>query len=280
MGPVAGIEGNVPSPEPTSGAPASRRFEALVCDLDGVVTDTASLHRAAWKTTFDELLGRWRAAGRLDAAGAAPFTDDDYRTWVDGRPREAGVASFLASRGVVLPAGSPDDPPGERSAWAVGNAKDAVFADLLRRHGVEVFASTVRFVQVARRAGMGTAVVSSSAHCRQVLERAGLEGLFDVVVDGEVARAGGLPGKPDPATFLEACRRLGVTAARSVLVEDAVVGVEAGRRGGFGLVVGIDRDGTRREELGRWADVVVADLSELDPLDLFGAGQEVGEGRR
>lgn len=247
--------------------------DAVVCDLDGVVTDTASLHRKAWAGEFDAFLARRAAAGGVDRDAARPFSPADYDRYVDGRPRVDGVRTFLASRGIDLPVGAESDPPGDGTAWAVGNAKDLRFAASLAG-GVTAFPDAVAFVRAARDRGLGAAVVSSSGHCRQVLERAGLGSLFEVRVDAGVAGDLGLPGKPDPATFLEAARRLGAAPGASVLVEDAAVGVEAGRRGGFGLVVGVDRAGGDPRGLGRWADVVVTDLGGLRAR-LFGPGARV-----
>ncbi len=212
-------------------------FRAAVFDLDGVVTDTASLHRAAWAATFDRLLA---------AHGSSqPMTTKDYLDYVDGRERVDGVRSFLASRSIVLEEGAPDDPPGLGTVHAVAADKDRRYRRALERDGVTVFPGTVRFLHRVRAAGLATAVVSASRHCVEVLDRAGLTDLFDEVVDGVVAARLGLAGKPDPATFLAAADHLGVPPAEALMVEDAVVGVEAGRRGGFGLVVGIDRTGDR-----------------------------------
>ena len=250
-----------------------RELGAVVCDLDGVVTDTASLHRTAWAETFDALLARLVGSGELPERAARPFTDADYAAYVDGRPRVDGVRTFLASRGIDLPLGAEADPPGDGTAWAVGNAKDGRFAARLA-DGVAVFPDAVAFVRAARDHGWGTGIVSSSAHCRVILEQSGLAGLFEVRVDAGVAAELGLPGKPDPATFVEAAHRLAAAPAATVLVEDAAVGVEAGRRGGFGLVVGVDRSGGDPRGLGRWADVVVPDLDVIRDR-IFPAGARV-----
>ena len=251
--------------------PPPAGLAAVVCDLNGVVTDTAAVHRRAWAETFDGFLARRAAAGLVPAQAAAPFSDGDYAAYVDGRPRLDGVRTFLASRGVELPVGTPADPPGDDTAWAVGNAKDERFVARLA-DGVTVFPDAVAFVREARAHGWGAAVVSSSAHCRQVLGQAGLGDLFSVRVDAQLAAELGLPGKPDPATFVEAARRLGAAPPAAVLVEDAAVGVEAGRRGAFGLVAGVDRAGGDPRHLGRWADVVVPDLDALRRR-LFGSGR-------
>ncbi len=233
------------------------RLDAVVFDTDGVVTKTAAVHFAAWKRLFDDELRR-RAGGD----DFEPFTHDDYRRYVDGKPREDGVASFLASRGIDLPFGTADDPPGPATVHALGNEKNDHFLAQLRADGVEAFPSTVRFVEALRAAGVRTGVISASKNCAEVLEAAGVDRLFDVRVDGLDAAELGFAGKPDPAIFLEAARRLGVAPERVAIVEDAVAGVEAGRRGGFGLVVGIDRVG-HPEALTGHADLVVTDLDEL-----------------
>lgn len=239
-------------------------YDALVVDLDGVVTDTASVHAAAWKHLFDGYL-----AGRAERTGEpfVPFEPDDYRRHVDGKPRYDGVRDFLASRGITLPEGHPDDPPDRETVCGLGNRKDAAFNERLAREGVTVFDTTVEVLRRARRAGMGVALFSSSRNTRRVLHRAGLEHLFDAIVDGVDAGELGLPGKPHPAVPLEAATRVGAKPERTVLVEDAVAGVEAGRRGGFRLVVGVDRTGHGDELRAHGADVVVTDLAEIEVQD-------------
>src|SRR5215211_3355831 len=229
--------------EPGRPALSLDRLEAVVFDTDGVLTDTASVHAAAWKRLFDEYL-------RLRATR-------------DGRPRYDGVAGFLASRGIELPWGDPDDPPDRETVCGLGNAKDGYFVAHLREHGAEPFPTSVAFVRGLRERGLRTAVVSASRNMVAVLESAGLRELFDAEVDGVEAARLGLPGKPDPALFLEAARRLGVTPDRAAVVEDALAGVEAGRRGRFAAVVGVDRGGQAAALAERGADVVVADLGEL-----------------
>jgi beta-phosphoglucomutase family hydrolase len=237
------------------------RYEAVVFDLDGVLTDTASVHAAAWKRLFDDFLRR-----RAEQAGVPfeEFTEQDYLDYVDGKPRYDGVASFLASRGIDLPAGDPADPPGTETVCGLGNHKDELFHEALQTQGVDRFDTSVALVRALRDRGVRTAVVSSSRNCREVLERAGIAGLFEVRVDGVLLDAEGLPGKPHPAMFLEAARRLGVSPDRAVVVEDAVSGVEAGRRGGFALVVGVNRHGQAEALRHHGADIVVSDLGELD----------------
>jgi beta-phosphoglucomutase family hydrolase len=231
-----------------------------VFDTDGVLTDTASVHAAAWKRLFDEYL---QLRSTRDAEPFRPFTEADYLRSVDGRPRYDGVAGFLASRGIELPWGDPDDPPDRETVCGLGNAKDRYFVTHLREHGAEPFPTSVAFVRGLRERGLRTAVVSASRNMVAVLEAAGLRDLFDAEVDGVEADRLGLAGKPDPALFLEAARRLGVAPARAAVVEDALAGVEAGRAGDFGHVVGVDRGGEADALREHGADVVVGDLDEL-----------------
>jgi beta-phosphoglucomutase family hydrolase len=247
------------------------RVDAVVFDTDGVLTDTASVHAAAWKRLFDEYL-RQRAA-RLGEP-FRPFEQRDYLLHVDGKPRYDGVAAFLASRGITLPWGDPTDPPGRETVCGLGNAKNRWFLEQLDQHGVRAFPGSVAFVRALRDKGVGTAAVSASRNMRAVLDAAGIRGLFDEEVDGTDAARLGLAGKPDPALFLEAARRLAVPPARAAVVEDALAGVEAGRRGGFGLVVGVDRTGQADALRERGAGLVVDDLSRLD---LDGGEREEGE---
>jgi alpha,alpha-trehalase len=232
---------------------------AVLFDLDGVVTQTARLHQAAWKQVFDEYLAR-RAGG-----GLKPFTSTDYRRHVDGKPRHEGVRSFLSSRGITLPEGDVADPPDRLTIYGLGNRKNMIFNDFLANDGVEVFKASVAFVRNLRNRGVRTAVVSSSRNAAAVLKTAGLNDLFDVMVDGVEAAKLELTGKPAPDTFLEATRRLGVTPDRAAVVEDAVAGVAAGRAGGFALVIGVARtgDGATLRQAG--ADLVVGDLAEFEP---------------
>ena len=236
------------------------RLEAVVFDTDGVLTDTASAHGAAWKRLFDEYL-KLRAT-RLGEP-FQPFTGVDYLRHVDGRARYDGVAGFLASRGITLPWGDPSDPPDRETVCGLGNAKDRYFVTHLRDHGAKAFPTSVAFVRRLRESGLRTAVVSASRNMVAVLESAGMRDLFDAEVDGVEAERLGLAGKPDPALFLQAARRLGVAPARAAVVEDALAGVEAGRRGRFAVVVGVDRGGQAAALAERGADVVVADLGEL-----------------
>jgi beta-phosphoglucomutase family hydrolase len=240
--------------------------EACLFDLDGVLTQTATVHAKAWKEMFDDYL---RERAKRTGDDFAPFTDDDYDDYVDGKPRYDGVRSFLASRGIELPDGTPDDEPGTETIDGLGNRKNDLVLALIERDGVDAYEGSVRYVRAARDAGLRRAVVSSSSNCRDVLEAAGILDLFEEIVDGNVATRQGLKGKPAPDTFLEGARRLGVDAPRAAVFEDAVAGVEAGRAGGFGHVVGVDRVGHADALKAHGADVVVRDLSEL--LDDGGA---------
>ncbi len=236
-------------------------IRACLFDLDGVITRTAVVHAAAWKEMFDAYLEQ-RAQRRGE-----PFVSfdpgDDYRLYVDGMPRSDGVRSFLASRGISLPEGTSDDPPGAETVHGLGNRKNELVLKLIREKGVLVYEGSVRYVRAVRDAGLARAVVSSSANTRDVLRSAGLEDLFDVRIDGVVAVERGLRGKPAPDTFLAGAEALGVDPSAGVVFEDALAGVEAGRAGGFGFVVGVDRIGQPDALLGRGADIAVADLSEL-----------------
>lgn len=237
-----------------------QQITACLFDLDGVLTRTASAHAAAWKDMFDAYLAERSRAG---GGELVPFDRvRDYYRFVDGKPRFDGVRSFLASRGISLPDGTADDPPEAATVCGLGNRKNELALALIRRDGVEVYESSLRYVRCAREAGLGRAVVSSSANCAEVLEAAGIAGLFDVRVDAVVAEREHLRGKPAPDTFLAAARALGATPGEAAVFEDALAGVEAGRAGGFGYVVGVDRTGHARE-LRAHCDIVVSDLAEL-----------------
>lgn len=235
-------------------------MDAVIFDVDGVVTDTARVHADAWTAVFDDLLRRRAGAG----AELEPFTPDDYLAYVDGRSRLDGVTTFLASRGIELPHGSPDDPPGNDTVCAVGNRKDRSFVDLILRDGVQAFPDTIGLIERLTEADIAVAAVSASRNTGDVLRAAHVIDRFAVQVDGVEADRLGLAGKPDPALFLEAARRLGVRPDRAVVVEDAQAGVEAGRRGGFTLVIGVARAGSGQALSEHGADVVVADLDEVD----------------
>jgi beta-phosphoglucomutase family hydrolase len=228
---------------------------ACLFDLDGVLTKTAEVHARAWKQTFDRFLAK---------RGEEPFDlVHDYDEYVDGKPRLDGVRDFLASRGIELPEGSPDDPTDAETIDGLGNAKNELVLHLIREEGVEAYEGSVRYLHAAREAGLRRAVVSSSHNCKQVLAAAGIEDLLEVRVDGIVAEERGLKGKPAPDTFLEGARELGIDPERAAVFEDALAGVQAGRDGGFGCVVGVDRAGQREALLAHGATVVVDDLADL-----------------
>jgi beta-phosphoglucomutase family hydrolase len=231
-------------------------IRACLLDMDGVLTDTASTHARAWKQTFDEVLARH--------PGQAPFDlHSDYKAYVDGKTRYDGVASFLASRGIEVPRGTADDPPEAETVSGVGNRKNELVQRLIAEEGVTVYEDSVRFVQEARAAGLKTAVVSSSANTEAILASAGITDLFDARVDGVLIAREGLPGKPAPDSFLRGAELLGVPPSAGAVFEDALAGVEAGRAGNFGLVVGVDRHGNPQALLDHGADTVVSDLGEL-----------------
>ncbi len=240
---------------------SAERFDAVLFDKDGVLTETATLHAEAWKWTFDDFL---RLRAETSGEQVERFdVEDDYRRYVDGKPRYDGVRSFLASRGIELAEGDPTDPPIANTVAGLGNRKNELVVELIETEGVRAFPGSVRLVEDVRSRGIRTAVVSSSANCRAVLRSAGIDHLFDTQVDGIVAAELGLPGKPAPDTFLHAARSLKVAPQRAVVVEDALAGVEAGRAGGFGLVIGVDRLNQAQALRDHGADLVVADLGEL-----------------
>ena len=237
-----------------------RYHDAVLFDLDGVITDTAALHQAAWRELFDDYLGRREPSADEDHS---PFIPADYRHFIDGKPRYDGVHDFLASRGVSLPWGTPADAADEDTVCGLGNRKQRHFA-LQIAAGVPVFESTVALVRRLADAGVAVAVFSASRNCATVLASAGITDLFTVRVDGVVAEELHLPGKPDPAMLLEAARRLSVRPGRAVVVEDAEAGVTAARAGGFGLVIGVYRTGEAGAELcACGADAVIGDLAEV-----------------
>lgn len=238
-------------------------YDAALFDLDGVITRTAKVHATAWKELFDGFLEK---KAQQDNSDWTPFDPvHDYQEYVDGKPRYEGVKSFLKSRKIELPWGDPSDPPGYDTICALGNMKNTFFQKNLKKLGVEIFDDAVFYIKKIRSEGFKTAVVSSSKNCSAVLETAGLSSLFDEQVDGIVSERTGLKGKPDPDIFIEAAKRLDVAPARSVVFEDALSGVEAGRRGNFGLVVGVDRTGHGDELVRKGAHIVVKDMNELIP---------------
>lgn len=242
--------------------PAAR---AAIFDMDGVVTDTAGVHAEAWRQMFDAVLPQ------LTDGEARPFDpSDEYRRLVDGRSREDGVRAVLTERGLSLAEGRPTDPPTRRTVHGLANRKQKLFVALLARGGVRAFPSTVMLLKRMRHSGMPIALVTASRNSNSVLTAAGVFDLFDAVVDGNDAERLHLPGKPDPAMFLEAAHRLAMSPTECVVVEDAVAGVAAARRGGFAVVVGVDRTGNRTRLLEAGADLVVPDLASVDLSSLIG----------
>jgi len=235
--------------------------DAVIFDLDGVVTRTAAVHAAAWKRLFDGYLSE------RSAREGRPFrsfdADADYRRYVDGKPRYDGVASFLRSRGISLAYGEPGDPPDRDTVCGLGNRKNSYFQEHLTKHGVNVYESTVDLVRDLRAKGVKTAIFSASKNCEAVLRAANVAKFFDAKVDGVDAERLRLPGKPHPAVLLEAAKRLGVVPQRAVIVEDAIAGVQAGRDGHFGLVIGVNRSGETGVLKQNGADVEVSDLNEV-----------------
>ena len=235
-----------------------RGVRLCLFDLDGVLTDTAAVHTVAWKQMFDAYLRE------RDGEDFVPFDPgEDYTRYVDGKPRADGVRSFLQSRGIELPDGDLDDGPDRETVHGLGSRKNELVLALIERDGVEVFPRSVRYLEAVREAGLRTAVVSSSANTRQVLEVTGLAPLLDLRVDALVARDKGLAGKPAPDTFLYAAEQLGGGVEDAVVFEDALAGVQSGRAGGFAYVVGVDRAGQAQALRDAGADLVVRDLAEL-----------------
>lgn len=233
-------------------------FTATLFDLDGVLTPTAAVHRHAWSTMFNDFLAQ-------SFPTQQPYTDLDYYAYVDGKPRFDGVRDFLAARGLSLPEGDPSDSPEANTVCGLGNRKNLAFRAVLEAEGVAAYPGSVQFVKHLAGSGMAMAVVSSSANADAVLRAAGLRDFFPVLVDARRATEEGLPGKPAPDTFLRAAELLGVTPRQAVVFEDAVSGVAAGRAGGFGWVVGVDRGAGADQLLASGADTVVSDLAELLP---------------
>ena len=244
-----------------AGALSRDRYDAVLLDLDGVITDTASVHAACWKQMFDEYLRKRATQSRevfqsFDSAA-------DYRLYVDGKPRFDGVRDFLTSRGIELPEGTPDDPPDAETVGGLGNRKNELVNKVIEERGVEPYEGSVKLIHQLRRRGFKIAVVTSSQNCTAVLKAVKLDGFFNAQVDGNVIHARQLRGKPAPDTFLIAAQLLRVEPTRAVVIEDALSGVEAGFAGGFGLVIGVARKGNAEELRRHGAHLVVNDLGEL-----------------
>ncbi len=235
-------------------------FDAAIFDLDGVVTKTMPTHALAWKKAFDEFLSQHQG----NDSAVRPFDiETDYMIYVDGKPRLEGIKSFLQSRKISLPAGDPKEAPGFRSIHALGNLKNGYFLEKVKKDGVEVYQSTLEFIRKLKAQGIKTGIISSSKNCALILDSAGLAEMFEVRVDGVDLIKLNIPGKPAPDMFLEAARQLGAEPSRTVIIEDAVSGVEAAKAGGFGLVIGISRLGNRKDLLQYGAHVVVNDAAEI-----------------
>jgi beta-phosphoglucomutase family hydrolase len=246
---------------------------ACLFDMDGVVTQTATVHAAAWKEMFDDFLRDYAAR---TGTKFVPFdSHHDYDTYVDGKPRLDGTRSFLESRGIHLPDGTPDDPPGTPTVYGLSNRKNQLVLAKIAAGGVQVYPGTISYIHAVKDHGISTAIVSASANTVQVLKSAGIEDLFDVRVDGVAAAQRGLRGKPAPDTYLAAAEMLHVTPDHAAVFEDAQAGVAAGRAGGFALVVGVDRVGQAQELREHGADIVVKDLADLLDRD----GQQGGDKR-
>jgi beta-phosphoglucomutase family hydrolase len=249
------------SPPQASGLGLDSTIRVCLFDMDGVLTKTATVHAAAWKQTFDTLL---RGVAARDSQPFEPFDAvKDYEQYVDGKPRADGVRSFLASRGISLPEGSPSDPPDAETVQGVGNAKNEAFNRLLESQGVERYEGSVRYVEAVRAAGLKTAVVTSSANCAAVLTAASMTDLFDATFDGNDLNARKLLGKPAPDSYVAAAHDLGAEPAQAAVFDDAQAGVQAGRAGGFGRVVGVDRLDQAAALRAHGADLVVEDLGDL-----------------
>jgi len=237
-------------------------FDTVIFDLDGVITRTALVHASAWKAVFDEYL---RLREKRDGEPFREFTHEaDYLPYVDGKPRYQGVKSFLESRGVNIPYGDPSDASDKESVCGIGNRKNDMFREVLKKQGAEIFQSSVDFILSLKQAGIKVGVASSSKNCKYILESAGIEDLFATRVDGVVSAELGLKGKPEGDIFVTAARNLGGVPPKTVVVEDATSGVQAGRNGGFGFVLGIARENNETELMENGADIVVHDLADID----------------
>ena len=235
-------------------------YDAVLFDLDGVVTRTADTHATAWKMLFDQYLEK-----KSGSDDYQPFDlRDDYIRYVDGKPRYKGVESFLTARDIDIPLGLVKDAPGAETICGLGNRKNQLFSDLLKKEGVKVYESTIDLIKQLRKNGFKTAIVSSSKNCLAVIKAADIEALFDTRVDGCVSESLGLTGKPEPDIFLEAAKRLDADVNRCVVVEDALSGVEAGKKGGFGMVIGVNRSDQAKQLKQNGANLVVDDLCEIE----------------
>ena len=230
-------------------------YDAVLFDLDGVITPTADVHMRAWQAMFDELFAAWNIV--------PPYTDDDYYAYVDGKKRYDGVAALLHSRNIEIPWGHPADPPTADTVCGVGNRKNGAFLSVLGREGIAAYPGSLALLDSLERAGVPTAIVSSSKNARPVLTAAGIIDRFPVIVDGLTAETKNLPSKPAPDVFLEGARELGTDPARTVVVEDAIAGVRSGIAGGFGLVIGVDRGAGREALAAAGAHLIVTDLFDL-----------------
>ena len=240
-----------------------QKFDAVLFDMDGVLTATAKVHAASWKKMFDDFLKK-RAAETGEPF--IPFEiKTDYKLYVDGKLRDEGVKTFLESRSIKLPLGEVDDPPDSETVLGLGNRKNELVNKIIETEGVDIYDGSIALVRHLREQGIKTAVVSASKNCEAVLQVTGITELFDVVVDGNVAARLDLPGKPAPDTFLQAAQMLDTDPQRAVVVEDAISGVQAGRAGNFGLVIGVDRHGEPDSLRNNGADIVVDDLDKLLP---------------
>lgn len=254
---------------------AENHFKCAVFDLDGVITQSASIHSEAWKTMFDEYLKVWSAE---KGVAFVEFTNEDYLEHVDGKPRYQGCKAFFDSRGIELPFGDPSDGPAVISICGLGNKKNALYQSILGEKGAEVFPSSVAFVKELKRRGIRIGVASSSANTKMVLEKAKLTDMFETRVCGIVSAELGLKGKPNPDIFVTAAKNLGCEPAETVMFEDAIAGVQAGKAGKFGLVLGIAREISPEQLKANGADLVVKDLAEItvDEVDAwFAAGKNV-----
>jgi len=241
-------------------------FEAVVFDLDGVITKTALVHAAAWKATFD---GYMRLREKRDGENFREFTHEgDYLPYVDGKPRYNGVKSFLESRGIKIPFGEPTDADDKETICGLGNKKNSMFTKILKQQGAEIYPSSIKLIKELTKVGIHTGIASSSKNCKAILESVGIEDLIETRVDGVISEELRLKGKPEGDIFITAARNMGADSANSVVVEDATSGVQAGRNGGFGLVLGVARENNESELLENGADIVVTDLSEIT-IDLI-----------